>query len=146
MPTYLSKNFTLEEMTKSETARQRGIRNDLVTAEQVANLTALCHQVLQPLRDWIGSPILIGSGYRCPALNRAVGGVENSQHMKGEAVDIFIKGDTVFGQMLFNHIEQSCHFDKLIWEHNEKGTFWIHVSYKANGQNRHIVIRDMLKK
>lgn len=145
MATYLSKNFTLEEMTASAKAREQGIRNELVTAEHVANLTALANCVLQPLRDWIGCPILIGSGYRCPMLNRIVGGVENSQHMKGQAVDIFINGDTVWGKMLFDYIEKYLPFDQLIWEHNAKGTFWIHVSYCADGKNRHRVLRDMLK-
>ena len=140
----LSKNFTLEELTASATAKAKGIHN-VPGVQEAVNLTALVHKVLQPLRDAMG-PITIASGYRCPALNKAVGGVTNSQHMKGEAVDIFIKGDTLYGTRLFRWIKDNAPFDQLIWEHNVKGTYWVHVSYKADGNNRRHVIGNLLKK
>ena len=140
----LSKNFTLEELTASATAKAKGIRN-VPGVQEAVNLTALVHKVLQPLRDAMG-PITIASGYRCAQLNKAVGGVYNSQHMKGEAVDIFIKGDTLYGTRLFRWIKDNAPFDQLIWEHNEKGTCWVHVSYKADGSNRRQVIGNLLKK
>ena len=85
----LSTNFRLGEFTRSDTAKRLGIENECSSVEQVLNLAYLCHMVLQPLRDRFG-PIRITSGYRCPELNRAVGGVKNSQHMRGEAADIHL--------------------------------------------------------
>lgn len=140
----ISKNFTLEELCASSTAKEKGIRNVPGTAE-VVNLCALAHHVLQPLRDACG-PIVISSGYRSAALNKAVGGVANSQHMKGEAADIFIKGDMSYGRQIFDHIRRNLVYDQLIWEHNAKGTYWVHVSYRADGNNRRQVIGNLLKK
>jgi hypothetical protein len=135
----------LEEFTRSDTAKARGIVNAIGQAE-VVNLCALVHQVLQPLRDAMGHQVKIGSGYRCPRLNAAVGGVKNSQHMTGEAADLCIDGDMQKGKRWFEWIKQHCQFDQLIWEHNAKGTYWVHVSYRANGQNRKQVIGNLLKK
>ena len=140
----ISENFTLEELCASSTAKEKGIKNVPGTAE-VVNLCALVHHVLQPLRDACG-PITISSGYRSAALNKAVGGVANSQHMKGEAADIFIKGDMSFGRHIFDRIRKNMVFDQLIWEHNKQGTYWVHVSYRADGNNRKNVIGNLLKK
>lgn len=145
MTTKISKNFTLEELCASDTAKAKGIRNNPGQTD-VVNLCALVHNVLQPLRKWWGRPIKIGSGYRSLALNNAVGGVRNSQHMKGEAADICIEGDTNQGQQWFNWIKNHCEFDQLIWEHNAKGSYWVHVSYRADGNNRKQVINNLLKK
>ena len=143
--THISKNFTLEELTASQTAKARGINNQPCTAE-IVNLVYLAAYVLQPLRDAMGEPIKIGSGYRSPALNRAVGGVANSQHIKGQAADLCIDGDLKKGMRWFEWIKQHCKFDQLIWEHNDKGSYWVHVSYCADGQNRQQVIGNLLKK
>lgn len=145
MATQISKSFVLEEFTKSDTAKAKGIINAIGQAE-VVNLCALVHQVLQPLRDAMGHQVKIGSGYRCPRLNAAVGGVKNSQHMTGEAADLCIDGDMTKGRKWFTWIQSHCDFDQLIWEHNAKGTYWVHVSYRANGQNRKQVINNLLKK
>ena len=145
--TKLSRNFTLEELCASQTAKAKGIKNQPGTQEIVC-LTALTQAVLQPLREWWCKPIVIGSGYRCPALNKAVGGVSNSQHMKGQAVDLFIDGDKAKGQRWFEYIRNHLPFDQLIWEHNSKtGAYWVHVSfvYPDFGKNRHKVI-DLLEK
>ena len=142
--TQISKNFTLEELLASETAKARGIKNVPTNAEVVA-LCALVFNVLQPLRDAMQEPIKIGSGYRCPALNKAVGGVWNSQHMKGEAVDLCIDGDKAKGKRWMAWIMDNCDFDQIIWEHNSKGSYWVHVSFRADGRNRHQVINDLLK-
>ena len=142
--TMISKNFSLEELTASQTAKQKGIKNVPTNAEVVA-LCALVFNVLQPLRDAMQEPIKIGSGYRCPALNKAVGGVWNSQHMKGEAVDLCIDGDKKKGRRWMTWIMENCDFDQIIWEHNAKGTYWVHVSFRADGKNRHQVISDLLK-
>jgi hypothetical protein len=140
----ISKNFTLEEFTVSKTVKEKGIRNNPGQTD-VVNLCALVHQVLQPLRDAMGHPIKIGSGYRSLALNRAVGGVSNSQHMRGEAADLCIDGDLAKGRKWFAYIRDHLPFDQLIWEHNAKGSFWVHVSYRADGQNRKQVINNLLK-
>jgi len=145
MPTRISKNFTLDELLASATAKQKHIIN-APGVDEVCNLCALVHNVLQPLRDAMGEQIKIGSGYRCPALNRAVGGVANSQHTKGQAADLCIDGDMKKGKRWFEWIKTHCQFDQLIWEHNSKGTYWVHVSYRADGKNRHQVIDNLLKK
>lgn len=141
----LSSNFTLEELCASSTAKAKGIKNTPGSTE-ISNLRALAENVLQPLRSWWGKPIKIGSGYRCAALNKAVGGVANSQHVKGEAADLCIDGDKDKGKKWFDYIRYNLDFDQLIWEHNKKGSYWVHVSYKAGGGNRHSVIEDLLKK
>ena len=145
MATQISRSFVLEEFTKSDTAKAKGIVNAIGQTE-VVNLCALVHQVLQPLRDAMGHQVKIGSGYRCPRLNAAVGGVKNSQHMTGEAADLCIDGDMQKGKRWFEWIKANCNFDQLIWEHNAKGTYWVHVSYRASGNNRKQVIGNLLKK
>ena len=143
--TRISKNFTLDELTASATAKAKGIIN-APGVDEVCNMCALVHHVLQPLRDAMGEPIKIGSGYRCTRLNNAVGGVSNSQHIKGQAADLCIDGDMKKGRRWFNWILDNCDFDQLIWEHNAKGTYWVHVSFRADGNNRHNVINNLLKK
>ena len=141
----ISKNFTLEELTASATAKAQGISNNPGQTDLV-NLCGLVHNVLQPLRDWWGKEVKIGSGYRSLALNRAVGGVSNSQHMKGEAADLCIDGDIQKGKSWFQYIKQHCEFDQLIWERNPKtGAYWVHVSYRCDGKNRKQVINNLIK-
>lgn len=141
----LTKNFTLEEMCASATAKAQHIDNTPLT-QHVVNLTLIATHILQPLREAMNKPIKIGSGYRCPRLNATVGGVGNSQHMLGQAVDICIDGDMEWGKRIFAWIRDHCDFDQLIWEHNAKGTYWVHVSYRGDGTNRKQIINDLLKK
>ena len=145
MITRISKNFTLEEFTRSDTAKAKGIAN-IPDYQQVANLCALVNNVLQPLRDAMGHEIKIGSGYRCAALNKAVGGVYNSQHLTGQAADLCIDGDKIKGKRWFDWIKSHVEFDQIIWEHNAKGSYWVHVSFRMDGKNRRQVIGDLLKK
>ena len=139
----LSKNFTYEELCRSDVAERRGINNRPRTKEEekrvIENLKALCMEVLQPLRDYLGKPVVISSGYRCPELNKAVGGVKNSQHMKGEAADIHVE-NTEHLLKIMHFIMDETDFDQLIWEKNRAGTQWVHVSYKRVGANRHQVV------
>lgn len=139
----IAKYFTLAEMCASDTAKEKDIKNQ-PTVTEVVNLTLLCTKVLDPLRKAMG-PITISSGFRCAALNKAVGGVRNSQHMKGQAADIYIKGNLAYGKKIFAWIKEFCEFDQLIWEHNEAGAYWVHVSYNLDG-NRKKVIDNLLKK
>lgn len=145
MATRISKNFTLDELLASETAKKQHIIN-APGVDEVCALCALVHNVLQPLRDAMREPIKIGSGYRCTRLNKAVGGVGNSQHTRGQAADLCIDGDLKKGKRWFEWIKAHCEFDQLIWEHNAKGSYWVHVSFRADGQNRKQVISDLLKK
>jgi hypothetical protein len=141
----ITQHFTLEELCASDTAKARGIKNE-PTQQVVINLTALAVVVLEPLRTWWGGEVKIGSGYRCPALNKAVGGVSNSQHMTGQAADLCIDGDIEKGKKWFAYIRDHIPFDQLIFEHNTKGSYWVHVSYDAQGRNREQVIGNLLKK
>ena len=129
------KHFTIEELCRSETAQRKGI-NNTPTDNVRKNLTALVDNVLDPLRDWYGKPIRVNSGYRCPALNKAVGGVANSQHLTGQAADIDTD-DRAENRKLMKHIEDSLDFDQLIWEN---GGAWVHVSYRSDGKNRRQVL------
>ena len=137
----------MEELYASATATAKGINNK-PSVQQMINLVYLTAYVLEPLRVAMGEPIKIGSGFRCEKLNKAVGGVYNSQHMKGQAADLCIDGDRQKGRKWFNYIRDHLPFDQLIWEHNAKGTYWVHVSfvYPDFGKNRHKVIDDLLKK
>ena len=141
--TNLTANFTLEELYASSTAKAKGIDNT-PTKQAIVNLTHLAVKVLQPLRSGLKEPISISSGYRCPALNRAVQGVSNSQHMTGEAADINIGGDMAKGKRIFEYIRRNLPFDQLIWEHNKAGVYWVHVSYCKKG-NRAQIIDNLLK-
>ena len=140
----LSKNFTLEELCESDTAKAKGIKNQPGIQETV-NLAALCTKVLQPLRDWYGQAIPVRSGYRCARVNALVGGAANSQHLKGQAADLWLNGDIRKGRQWFDYIRDHLEFDQLIWEHDSKGTYWVHVSYRNDGQNRKQVISNLLK-
>ena len=146
MSTPISQHFTLEEMTASTTAKAKGIYNS-PGITQLINMTYLCIYVLEPLRVAMGYPIKIGSGFRCKALNKAVGGVSNSQNLTGQAADLCIDGDIQKGKRWFEWIKTHCEFDQLIWEHNPKtGSYWVHVSYNAFGKNRKQVIDNLEKK
>ena len=114
-------------MTRSDTAKRLGIVNECSSLEQVLNLAYLCHMVLQPLRDRFG-PIRINSGYRSPELNEAVGGVSNSQHMRGEAADIYLPS-VKKGREYLAFLKTLPAVDQLIWERSGS-TCWIHVSTK----------------
>ena len=147
MNTPVTMHFTIEEMYASDTAKRLGIDNK-PTTQKMINLVYLCAHVLEPLRVAMNEPIKIGSGYRCEKLNKAVGGVYNSQHLKGQAADISIEGDMAFGRKIFDYIKNHLTFDQLIWEHDKKGTYWVHVSYVYPdfGKNRRQVINNLEKK
>ena len=135
----LSKNFTLEEFIRSSTAERMGIDNVPKDEEVIENMKALCLEVLQPLRDYVGAPIHINSGYRCPELNEALDGVKGSQHLSGQAADIHVENTEHLLKMM-HFIMDETDFDQLIWEKNKAGVQWLHVSHKRNGNNRHQVL------
>lgn len=126
------KNFSIAELSRSDTAAARGIDNT-PNFEQRANLVTLIETVLDPLRERWGRAIRVNSGYRCPELNKVVGGVKNSQHLTGEAADINA-GSPAENRKLFALIrEMKLPFDQLI---DEANMTWVHVSHKRAGANR----------
>lgn len=127
---YLSKNFELNELTRSATADRLGLTNE--PAERaVRALRNLCVRTLQPLRDALGQPIHVNSGYRSPELNRAVGGVATSQHQKGEAADICHEGKA--SELLELLQEQAIPFDQAILYRRQN---FLHVSLRLEGGQR----------
>lgn len=130
------KHFTIRELTRSDTARKKGIDNT-PDGEVVRNLTSLVDDCLDPLREAYGKPINVNSGYRCPELNRAVGGSVKSSHMYGHAADI-TGGSARENQRLWNiMVENGIPFTKMI---AEDGYRWLHVSY----DRRDVARRKML--
>ena len=119
------KYFTIKELCKSSTAEQKKIDNT-PNSEIVNNLEKLVEYILDPLREKYGKPIIVNSGYRSPALNKAVNGSKTSQHMKGLAADI-TAGSVTKNKVLFNLVQElNLPFDQHI---DEKKFRWIHVSY-----------------
>ena len=140
----LSKNLTLKEVIKSNTATRLGIDNT-PTPEHLENLKVLAEELFQPLRDIIKYPIYISSGYRSKTLNQAINGSQNSQHSKGQALDIDmdISGtDNVTNWDIFCTIKEELDFDQLIHEAGKLGEpNWVHVSYVSPEVNRNQVLR-----
>jgi len=131
----LSENFSLQEYTKSQTATRQGLDNT-PNEEHMASAKLLFENVVQKVRDHFGVTV-INSGYRGPALNTAVGGSSNSQHCKGEAVDIECPGTGNYD--VAKWIESNCDFDQLILEFYTPGipdSGWVHVSYKSEGNRK----------
>lgn len=129
----LSPHFSLAELTKSQTAIRKGIPN-VPGPAAVVRLRALCGAVLEPVRAHFGRPLIVGSGYRSPRLNRAIGGAAGSQHCRGEAADIEIAG--VPNGDIAAWIRDHLAFDQLILEAytpGEPASGWVHVSYRAQG-------------
>jgi len=127
----LSPNFSLSELTKSQTAERKGIDN-IPNADEIYNLTLLCENILQPIRNKFGS-FIVSSGYRCPELSIAIGSSENSQHCKGQAADFEVAGVDNYELALW--IKDNLNFDQLILECYTGGNSgWIHCSYVENGR------------
>lgn len=128
----LSKNFTLQELTVTGSNLP-----NVPTSAEINHLQALVTNVLQPLRDIYGKPIKINSGYRSQAVNKAIGGATNSQHLTGEAADL----DAADNAAIFLLIRQQLPFDQLIWEGgDDHQPAWVHVSF-SNTHNRKQVLR-----
>ena len=133
----LSKNLSLSEVTKSNTAKRLGIDNtpdDWATA----NLKEIAENVFQPLREAFKCPIYVSSGYRSAELNAAIGGSKRSQHVEGRALDL---DADVFGRCkngdIFRWILNNVTFDQLIWEFGDNDNpDWVHVSFVYDGINR----------
>lgn len=131
------KNFKLSEFFQSSTAAKNGIKNEPSADERatiVRNINLLVDNVLDPIRDKFCAPVIITSGYRCPQVNRLVGGVDNSQHLSGCAADFHVMGFTPsMMHQVFLYIYDTLEYDQLIYYRSKN---FIHVSYVENG-NRH---------
>lgn len=141
----LSKNFTLSEFTKSQTAIRFSIDN-MPGDDLLESAKLLAEKVLQPVRDHFGITI-INSGYRGPKLNKAIGGSKTSQHMKCQAVDIEVPG--VANYDLAKWIEANLDFDQLILEFYTPGvpdSGWVHVSYTGKNHRKQVLTAAMVNK
>ena len=135
----ISPNLTLAEVSKSNTAIKLGIDNE-PKGEHLNNMIHTANAIFQPMREHFGKPIFVSSGYRSPELNKAIGGASNSQHCKGEALDL--DNDAVeypTNKDIFDYIKNHLDFDQLIWEFDGA---WVHVSYNKD-KNRKQVLRAL---
>ena len=156
--THLTENFTLEELCASPTARRLGIDNT-PNPVQFENLLRLCENVLQPLRDAVGRPVVVTSGFRCAALNAAVGGARHSQHICGQAADLVppsrpadcrtdlrtrmaTRWNDLREMLRITAVELP--FDQLIAElryrNGALADLWMHVSFKASSNRRQMLL------
>ena len=132
----ISKHISYKEGVYSRTATRRGI-NNIPNDEQLANMELVADEVFEPLRAYVGGPIKINSFFRCPELNKAIGGSSKSQHCKGQAMDI----DDSFGKAtnaeMYHWIKENLSFDQMIWEFgDDDNPNWVHVSYVSKEENR----------
>ena len=128
----LSENFSLVELTKSQTAERKGIDNTPSTEHQ-ENLKSLCTSILQPVRDHFSRVVSVSSGYRSEELCLAIGSKITSQHAKGQAADFEIYG--LSNQELANWIRENLDYDQLIleyWKKEDPNSGWVHCSYDVN--------------
>ena len=128
----LSKNFSLAEMTKSQTAARMGMDNN-PSEDEVENLRLLCERVLQPIRDHFNHVVTVSSGYRSVQLCVAIGSSIDSQHAKGMAADFEIYGTP--NNEVFNWVKENLLYDQMIlefWNEDEPNSGWIHVSYNPD--------------
>lgn len=128
----ISKNFSYREFEHSDTAERRGIVNVITDFKVRDSVKALVLEVLQPLRDALGEPMEVNSGYRCPELNRLVGGTSTSQHLKGEAADIASDNPLALAQLAY---DLGLPYDQMI----VYPTF-VHFSHKLAGEQRMMVL------
>ena len=132
----ISDHISYREAVKSNTATRRGIDN-IPNDDQLDSMETLAEEVFEPLREYVGGPIKINSFFRCPELNKAIGGSYTSQHCKGQAIDI----DDTYGKMtnaeMYHWIKDNLDFDQMIWEFgDDDNPAWIHVSYVSEDENR----------
>lgn len=134
------KYFRMSEFLDSETAKRNKVVNMFLCAEHIDNVLAMVEDILDPLREMFGKPILINSGYRVPELNLMVGGEANSMHKVGMAVDITAI-NPIENMHLFNLLSANFEFDQVIIYVRDNIVRFIHISYCPNGGNRHQIIR-----
>ena len=138
----LSKNFTLSELTRSQTAIRRGIDNT-PGDEQIKNLERVCSEILQPVREHFGVAFSPSSGFRSVALCEAIGSSSKSQHAKGEAVDFEIPGQD--NKSVAEWVRDNLNFDQLILEYytpEDPTSGWIHCSVREYSNRKECLVYD----
>ena len=132
----ISEHISYKEGTYSATATRREIDN-IPNNEQLDNMEIIAEKVFEPLREWVGGPIKINSFFRCPKLNKAIGGSSKSQHCHGQAIDIDDTFGVVANSEMYHYIKDNLDFDQLIWEFgDDDNPNWVHVSYVSEDSNR----------
>ena len=132
----LTANFSLNELTKSQTAERKGIDNT-PSGDHQDNLKKLCENVLQPVRDHFEQVVSVSSGYRSPELCTAIGSKTTSQHARGEAADFEIFG--VSNKELAEWIHYNTNYDQLLleyWKESDPNSGWVHCSYSESNNRR----------
>lgn len=142
---YITEYISLKEAIRSNTAKRLGI-NNMPDSETLLTMKITSEHVFEPLRNHFNEQIYVSSFYRCPDLNKKIGGSKKSQHCLGEAIDI----DDVYSKAtnadFFNYIKDHLEFDQLIWEFgSDENPAWVHVSYSL-GKNRMRVLRAIKEK
>ena len=142
----ISEHISYKEGVYSTTATRLGIDNT-PEDDQLHFMEIIAEKVFEPLREWVGGPIKINSFYRCPELNKAIGGSTTSQHCKGQAIDI----DDTFGKAtnaeMFNFIKENLDFDQMIWEFgDDDNPDWVHISYVSEEENRNRCLKAYREK
>ena len=137
----ISEHISYKEGVYSITATRRGIDN-VPNDEQLSNMELIAEKIFEPLRKYVGGPIKINSFFRCPKLNKAIGGSKTSQHCKGLAIDIDDTFGVVANSDMYNYIKNNLDFDQLIWEFgDDDNPNWVHVSYVSKEDNRNRCLR-----
>ena len=141
----ISEHISYKEGVYSNTATRRGIENT-PNDEQLKNMKLVAEKVFEPLRKWVSGPIKINSFFRCPDLNKAIGGSSKSQHCKGQAMDI----DDTFGRVsnadMYAWIKNHLDFDQMIWEFgDDNNPDWVHISYVSEKENRNRCLKAYRK-
>lgn len=138
----LSNYVSLTEVTKSDTARRRGISNE-PTPEHLENLKTICVEVFDKVRTHFGVPLFISSGYRSEALNKAIKGSRTSDHSLGRALDLDqdFRGNGVTNMEVFEFIKDNLEFDQLIYEFGTtKNPDWVHVGYRKGANRKQVLV------
>jgi hypothetical protein len=138
----LSKHLSLAEVTRSETAKRKGVSN-MPTPEHLENFKLLAEKVFEPIREHFKVPIHISSGYRSKELNKAIGGSSSSQHLLGQAIDIDMDGSAsgVTNKQVFDFIIKNLDFDQTIAEFPKNGNLsWVHVSFSKKQNRKQILV------
>lgn len=131
----ISKHITFEEATHSGKAVKLKIDNT-PNAFQLNCMEVVAEKCFEPLRNWYGKPLKINSFFRSIAVNKAVGGKPNSQHLSGQAIDI-TAGSKEENKKLFEWCKDNLVYDQLINEYNFS---WVHISYNALKNRQQIVV------
>jgi zinc D-Ala-D-Ala carboxypeptidase len=132
----ISKHISYKEGVYSRTAVRKDIDNT-PNEEQLDCMELLAKKVFEPLREWVSGPIKINSFFRCPKLNKAIGGSSRSQHCKGQAIDIDDTFGIVSNADMYYWIKNNLDFDQMIWEFgDDDNPNWVHVSYVSPEDNR----------